>query len=94
MHQRQAVADTLTIEAVVKHAYSGAVRILTDSERFGLDIVDFSLISQRDGSGVVRFAVSKTPTVDPTELCARFARHPSIGSVQVVEADADLRRSA
>jgi hypothetical protein len=87
MNQRLAAADTLTIEAVVKHAYSGAVRILTDSERFGLDIVDFSLVSQTDGGGVVRFAVSRTSTVDPAVLCARFARHPSIGSIQVVEAD-------
>lgn len=83
----------LSVKAVFSGGMGTAARLLGDIERFGFDLLDFRFSQTIDGNGVVRFVVSAENT-DRVQVRARFARHPNVSSVRVVERKARADRRA
>jgi hypothetical protein len=67
----------ITFRLTLADAYDGVLRVLTDAQRFGLDLVSLALQPGGNG-GELAIAMSSPAPVDLDLLALRFARHPAV----------------
>jgi hypothetical protein len=70
------------LSVVVADAFDGAVRLLTDAQRFGFRIRAFHLDAMEDKGATIRIALGVSPETDPNDLRSRLARHPTVISLE------------
>ncbi|WP_159718811.1 hypothetical protein [Geminicoccus flavidas] len=83
-----AAADrtTLEVRAILIDAYDGMIRVLNDTQRFGLELV--ATVLEEAGSQVqLRLVLAASLPVTPEVLRARLARHPCVRQVEVSQKD-------
>lgn len=77
-------ARDLAVHLTVTDAVDGATRLLCDAQRFGFNIRSVHIDALTDGSASVRMMLAVQPQTDTAQICARFARHVSVVSVDTV----------
>ena len=74
---------SVTFRLTLADAYDGVLRVLTDAQRFGLDLVSLAL--QPGGNDrELAIAMSSPAPVDLDLLALRFARHPAVLCVNCI----------
>ncbi len=88
-----AFAEIVTFRMTVADASDGAIRVLTDAQRFGLDLVSLDLQpaqSRRhagEGEADLTIVLSAGRPIDTDLLATRFVRHPCVLRVHVGRAN-------
>lgn len=77
-------ASSVIFRAVATDSLAAASQLLADVQRFGLQMVEFRMVVDEEGGAAIDFGVDARADSDPLVLCSRFARHPSLRSVEVV----------
>jgi len=77
-------ASSVAFRAIATDSLAAASQLLADVQRFGLQIVEFRMVVDGEGGAAINFGIDAKADRDPIVLCSRFARHPSLRSVQVV----------
>ena len=77
-------ASSVVFRAVATDSFGAASRLLADVQRLGLQMVEFRMLVDPEGGAAIHFGIDARPDRDPLVLCSRFARHPSLRSVEVV----------
>ena len=75
----------VVFRAIATDSLAAASQLLADVQRFGLQMVEFRMVVDVEGGAAIDFGVYASPDHDPVVLCSRFARHPALRSVGVVE---------
>lgn len=82
-----ASAEIVTFRMTVADASDGAIRVLTDAQRFGLDLISLDLRPVRrpagEGGADLTIVLSAARPIDIDLLATRFVRHPSVLRVHV-----------
>lgn len=71
----------VSIEVDVDDALDGALRLLTDTQRFGLAVGSFALVPKAGAGASVKLMLDSAEGCDVGQLAARFARHPTVKRV-------------
>jgi hypothetical protein len=79
----------ITVEAVLNDPYDGAIRILGDAHRFGLELRSMALATKADGVVSLTATLGVPITADVQLIAARLARHPAVRHVEAAWADGD-----
>ena len=83
----------VVVKAVVSDPYDGLIRLLSDAQRFGLELGASTLVTEVDGSASVTLTLSVPTRTDVQLVAARLARHPVVrdvdAQVNASEASAD-----
>ena len=77
-------ASSIVFRAIATDSLAAASQLLADVQRFGLQMVEFRMMVDAEGTAAIDFGVDARPDRDPAVLCSRFARHPALRSVEVV----------
>ncbi|KRR08963.1 hypothetical protein CQ12_08335 [Bradyrhizobium jicamae] len=77
-------ASSVAFRAIATDSLAAASQLLADVQRFGLQMVEFRMVVDGEGRAAIDFGIDANPDRDPIVLCSRFARHPSLCSVEVV----------
>jgi hypothetical protein len=77
-------ASTVAFRAIATDSLAAASQLLADVQRFGLQMVEFRMMVDVEGGAAIDFGVDARPDRDPAVLCSRFARHPTLRSVEIV----------
>ena len=78
-------ASSVVFRAVATDSLAAASQLLADVQRFGLQMVEFRMMVDGEGGAAIDFGIEARPDRDPAVLCSRFARHPTLRSVEIVE---------
>jgi hypothetical protein len=84
---------TATFHMTVSDAYDGAIRILTDAQRFGLDLISLDLHPAQFGQGAgdcgadMKVVLSFSWRLDRELLTRRFIRHATVLHVRAGETE-------
>jgi hypothetical protein len=78
-------ASSVVFRAIATDSLAAASRLLADVQRFGLQMVEFRMMVDAEGGAAIDFGIDASPDRDPAVLCSRFARHPALRSVEIVE---------
>lgn len=78
-------ASSVVFRAIATDSLAAASRLLADVQRFGLQMVEFRMTVDTGGGAAIDFGIDASPDRDPAVLCSRFARHPALRSVEIVE---------
>ena len=81
-------ASSVAFRAIATDSLAAASQLLADVQRFGLRMIEFRMMVDVEGGAAIDFGVAARPDHDPAVLCSRFARHPALRSVEVVERSA------
>ncbi len=79
-----AFAEIVTFRMTVADASDGAIRVLTDAQRFGLDLVSLDLQPAQtrrhagEGEADLTIVLSAGRPIDTDLLATRFVRHPCV----------------
>jgi hypothetical protein len=76
--------STVAFRAVATDSLAAASQLLADVQRFGLQMVEFRMMVDVEGGASIDFGIDARPDRDPAVLCSRFARHPTLRSVEIV----------
>jgi ribosomal protein S12 methylthiotransferase accessory factor YcaO len=71
----------VVVHATVADAYDGVIRLLSDAQRFGLELRTLNLTSEDNGIAVACISLLVPAQVDTNLLAARFARHSTVRTV-------------
>jgi hypothetical protein len=71
--------------AIASDALAAASQLLADVQRFGLEISEFRMVPDVQGGAVIEFGICASDERDAEVLRCRFARHPTMRSVEIVE---------
>lgn len=77
-------ASPVAFRAIATDSLAAASQLLADVQRFGLQMVEFRMVVDGEGGAAIDFGIDAKADRDPIMLCSRFARHPSLRSVEVV----------
>ena len=77
-------ATSVAFRAVATDSLAAASQLLADVQRFGLEMIEFRVAVDGKGGAIIDFGIDARPDRDPLILRSRFARHPSLRSVEVV----------
>ncbi|MDN4999869.1 hypothetical protein ACFQZO_03075 [Bradyrhizobium sp. GCM10027634] len=77
-------ASSVVFRAFATDSLAAASQLLTDVQRFGLQMVEFRMTVDVEGGAAIDFGIDGTPGRDHAVLCSRFARHPALRSVEIV----------
>jgi len=77
-------ASSVVFRAIATDSLAAASQLLADVQRFGLQMVEFRMVVDVEGGAAIDFGIDTRPDSDPAMLCSRFARHPSLRSVEVI----------
>ena len=76
----------MVVRAVLTDPYDGALRLLNDASRFGLNFQGLNVEMQSDGLARVNLQVSVTPDVDMESISKRMVRHVNVFDLAIVNA--------
>jgi hypothetical protein len=77
-------AQTATFRMTVSDAYDGAIRILNDAQRFGLELISLDLQQAKSVCGAdMKVVLSSSRRFEHKLLTKRFIRHPTVLRVHV-----------
>ena len=76
--------STVAFRAIATDSLAAASQLLADVQRFGLQMVEFRMMVDIEGGAAIDFGIDARPDRDPAVLCSRFARHPTLRSVEIV----------
>jgi hypothetical protein len=83
-------AQTATFRMTVSDAYDGAIRILTDAQRFGFELISLDLQPAKFDCGAdMRVVLSSTRCFEHKLLTKRFIRHPTVLRVYAADEHED-----
>jgi hypothetical protein len=71
--------------AIASDALAAASQLLADVQRFGLEISEFRMVPDVQGGAAIEFGILAKEDCDTAVLRCRFARHPTLRSVEIVE---------
>jgi hypothetical protein len=71
--------------AIASDALAAASQLLADVQRFGLKIIEFRMVSDVRGRAAIELGILAKEDCDTAVLRRRFARHPTLSSVEIVE---------
>jgi hypothetical protein len=71
----------VVVQATVADAYDGVIRLLSDAQRFGLELITFNLTSDDSGIAAACISLLVPAQVDADLLAARLARHPTVRTI-------------
>ncbi|KLK90089.1 hypothetical protein AA309_27680 [Microvirga vignae] len=71
----------IVVEAVFNDPYDGAIRLLSDAQRFGFDLQSLTLAAKADGIASAIVTLRVPISVDAELVSARLARHPAVQRV-------------
>ena len=71
--------------AIASDALAAASQLLADVQRFGLRISEFRVLPDVQGGAAIEFGILAKEDCDTAVLRCRFARHPTLRSVEIVE---------
>ena len=74
--------DVLHLSTVLVDPFDGAIRILGDAQRFGLDLIELHLEPLPDRTCGMRISLRVPAGSDADLLRSRFARHGAVASVE------------
>jgi hypothetical protein len=77
-------ASSVVFRAIATDSLAAASQLLADVQRFGLQMIEFRVAVDGEGGAAIDFGIEARPDRDPLVLRSRFARHPSLRSVEVV----------
>jgi hypothetical protein len=77
-------ASSVVFRAIATDSLAAASQLLADVQRFGLQMVEFRMMVDAEGGAAIDFGIDASPDRDPVVLCSRFARHPTLRSVEIV----------
>ena len=77
-------ASSVVFRAIATDSLAAASQLLADVQRFGLQMVEFRMMVDGEGEAAIDFGIEARPDRDPAVLCSRFARHPTLRSVEIV----------
>ncbi len=77
-------ASSVVVRALAPDSLAAASQLLADVQRFGLHMVEFRMQVDVEGGAAIDFGIDATPGSDPAVLRSRFARHPTLRSVEIV----------
>lgn len=81
----------VTYRMTIADSYDAVLRVLTDAQRFGLDLINLNLRPTDKGQELT-IALSFTAAIDCQLLALRFGRHPTVlhvdGSANAFDVDA------
>ena len=77
-------ASSVVFRALATDSLAAASQLLADMQRFGLQMVEFRMTVDVEGGAAIDFAIDAAPARDPAVLRSRFARHPTLRSVEIV----------
>lgn len=77
-------ASSVAFRAVATDSLAAASQLLADVHRFGLELIEFRVAVDGEGGAAIDFGIDARPDRDPLVLCSRFARHPTLRSVELV----------
>lgn len=77
-------ATSVVFRATATDSLAAASQLLADVQRFGLEMIEFRVAVDGEGGAIIDFGIDARPDRDPLVLRSRFARHPSLRSVEVV----------
>lgn len=77
-------ASSVVFKAIATDSLAAASQLLADVQRFGLQMVEFRMVVDGTGGAAIDFGIDARPDSDPVVLRSRFARHPSLRSVEVI----------
>lgn len=80
--------------AIASDALAAASRLLDDVQRFGLKLSGFRMLPDVQGGAAIEFGILAKEDCDIAVLRCRFARHPTLRSVEIVEGVSVMAMSA
>ena len=72
----------IALSVVVADAFDGAVRLLTDAQRFGCRIRAFHVDALEGDGASIRIALAVPPETDASQICWRLSRHATVISLE------------
>jgi hypothetical protein len=85
---------SVEFKAIANDALAGGAQLIADVQRFGLRLLDFRMVANAQGGAAIQFGLAAASGCDTTVLRARFARHPSLISVELLEPSSSDHLSA
>jgi hypothetical protein len=76
--------------AIASDALAAASQLLADVQRFGLKIIEFRMVPDVQGGAAIELGIVAKEDCDTAVLRCRFARHPTLSSVEIVEGASSL----
>jgi hypothetical protein len=76
--------SSVAFRAIATDSLAAASQLLADVQRFGLEMIEFRMVVDGEGGAAIDFGIDARLDRDPLMLCSRFARHPSLRSVEIV----------
>jgi hypothetical protein len=76
---------SVVYRAIACDALAAASQLLADVQRFGLKITEFRMVPDVHGSAAIELGILAKEDFDTAVLRCRFARHPTLSSVEIVE---------
>jgi hypothetical protein len=78
-------ASSVVFRVIATDSVAAASQLLADVQRFGLRMIEFRMMVDVEGGAAIDFGIDASPDRDPAVLRSRFARHPALRSVEIVE---------
>ena len=72
----------IALSMVVADAFDGAVRLLSDAQRFGFRIRAFHVDALEGDGASIRITLAVPPKTDESQVRWRLARHPTVISLE------------
>ena len=72
----------IALSVVVADAFDGAVRLLSDAQRFGFRTRAFHVDALEGDGASIRMALAVPPETDASQVCWRPARHQAVISLE------------
>jgi hypothetical protein len=82
---------SIVYRVIASDALAAASQLLADVQRFGLKITEFRMVPDVDGGAAIDLGILARENHDKMVLRCRFARHPSLRSVEIVEQESSNR---
>jgi len=76
--------SSVVFRAFATDSLAAASQLLADVQRFNLQMVEFRVTADAEGGAAIDLGIDVAPCRDTAVLCARFARHPTLRSVEIV----------
>jgi hypothetical protein len=76
--------ESVAFSVVVADAFDGAVRLLSDAQRFGFRVRAFSLNAFEAEGGSIHIALAVPSQTDAAQIGWRLARHPTVVSLEII----------
>ena len=76
--------SSVVFRAFATDSLAAASQLLADVQRFGLQMVEFRVTADAEGGAAIDLGIDAAPCRDTAVLRARFARHPTLRSVEIV----------